>query len=111
MNNDLFNEVKEKINLITDIGIRCEINAYFDDEETFETYNLKMNGQEHIITVKLIDNNFIQIKSEFMSFINFIQYPGLSCYIREEKKDSIEYSFVTANAELEGFLCRVYFMI
>ena len=111
MNNKLFSEIMEKVNLITDIGIRCEINAFFDDEETVRDYSLIMNEKEHIITVELINNSFIEIKSMFMSFVNFIQYPGLTCYIREEKENSIEYSLITANIELEGFLCRICFMM
>ncbi len=62
------------------------------------------------ITIKLKQFSIGETKKVFSTFLEFIEYPAGSFYIREKKKEAIEYKLISFKEDMRGFNCELEFV-
>jgi len=105
----MIESIINRIELITDPGISCEIDAFFRDKKSVLGYKLSIKDSKYFLEVELNQPSRSMANELFMSLISFIQYHRFTYYQRNLLDNSIIYELVTAIDDKEGFYCKVIF--
>lgn len=108
MTQEIMIQMKDKMNLITDIGISIEIKDFFRGCENVETFNIK-EDMVYKVSIKLNRFSLFESKKIFSSFLHFIEYSSGSFYLRKIYNEEIIYSLLTFDDDFEGFYCELEF--
>ena len=112
MKEDFILQIRNRIKYITDIGLEYEIKDFFNSYEQIKYFQMFIDEDNiYNISVRLNKYNLFEAKKIFISFLTFIEYSKGSFYIRNENKDTIEYTLVSFKDNFEGFCCKVEFYL
>ncbi|AYH20938.1 hypothetical protein [Pectobacterium parmentieri] len=102
----MFYEKLNEVTLIVDSGIYFEIRDFFLSQDAISVCEINIIEDRYNVLLKGgADRKFYN--NMFFSFVNFIQYSYLTCYINNVIDDDIVYELITANEKMKGFYCKI----
>ncbi|AOR63369.1 hypothetical protein [Pectobacterium wasabiae] len=102
----MFYEKLNDVTLIVDSGIYFEIRDFFLSQDTISACEINIIEDRYNVLLKG-EGDRKSYNNMIFSFVNFIQYSYLTCYINNVIDDKIIYELITANEKMKGFYCKV----